>query len=289
MSLVKPVCPICSGSGQFYTSVNGFNAAKCTFCTHVFLLSGIREETAGLYGESFYDTYMGGSGYDAAYHSGLKDEFAQKVMLLKKSLPLGSSILEIGCGPGYFAQMLEEAGFNVTGVELTEGAREYGDRHNVGFSNILSQDIFDSFWDSADKYDAVVSWAVLEHVDDVVAFFDRLVALVKPAGLILADTGLITPFREWLDTGYSDWLFPPLHLHVFSQKSLMLLAKQHKDIDSCQVFLPSAVAWGGRKHYLKVFYIFCKFFVSRIFNKKNMTQPGKLVATGLLIAKKNKS
>ena len=40
----------------------------------------------------------------------------------KTKLKKGSKILDLGCGPGYFSLELARNGFDVTGVDISEGA-----------------------------------------------------------------------------------------------------------------------------------------------------------------------
>jgi 2-polyprenyl-3-methyl-5-hydroxy-6-metoxy-1,4-benzoquinol methylase len=80
----------------------------------------------------------------------------------------------VGSGPGFFAEHLVKAGYVVTAVEMTEGAKDYAIRHN-SYSEILNEDISQQTSSIyGKKFDCVISWAVIEHVDDVSLFLNLL-------------------------------------------------------------------------------------------------------------------
>lgn len=76
------------------------------------------------------------------------------------------TILDIGCFDGWLDFLLMRSGFMVTGVELmgnlVQAAKRYAER------NFINYTIFEGFFDDIDikdKYDAVICYEVLEHID----------------------------------------------------------------------------------------------------------------------------
>lgn len=222
-------CPICSGPGKPYREVDGYRSLICRDCRHIFVVTeGMTfGQAQSLYDYDFYRNYMSGMGYHEAFRRGLEADFRKKVELMSEYVPKGGSILEVGSGPGYFAAMLQEAGYDVVAVELNKAALKYAEDHNVPFRNFRCEDISgDGHSLASSRFDAVLSWAVIEHVPDPVSYLRLLKKHLKPGGLLLFDTGLTTRLIRFLDRGYTSWLSPPHHLHVFSDRSIRLVLER---------------------------------------------------------------
>ncbi len=84
-------------------------------------------------------------------------------ILIKGSLD--KKILDIGCGPGQFASMLQDNGFeNYTGIDLSSQAIEIAKRNNPELSDRFKiVDIRENGVD-ADNFDFLVSLEVIEHI-----------------------------------------------------------------------------------------------------------------------------
>lgn len=104
-----------------------------------------------------------------------------KLKLLKRYLPAGASVLEVGAGSGWFAGRLRESGYAVTTLDLAAPADIVGDVTQWRQLGIPPH-----------SFDAVVALEVIEHVDCLSA----LRSVCKPGGLIM----LSSPHPNW------DWV-----------------------------------------------------------------------------------
>lgn len=99
-----------------------------------------------------------------------------------KSLPTGR-IIEFGCGAGGILYDLAQMGFQCEAVELSETARETARYINAGFDNVrIDERITD---ETPARYDYVLAFEVLEHIEDDQAALDSWVSLLKPGGRIV--------------------------------------------------------------------------------------------------------
>ena len=281
-------CPICKGPGKPYREVEGYSSLICRRCRHIFVVTENTPspEAHDLYDYGFYEHYMSGLGYDAAFRQGLEIDFQKKIDLILDYLPRESHILEVGSGPGYFANLLQEAGYNVTAVELNKAAAQYAKDHSIPFQNFVCEDISLPGNPIASKrFDAVISWAVIEHVPDPIAYLNLLKGYLKPNGLLWFDTGLTTRFIRFIDRGYTSWLSPPHHLHVFSDRSIQLLLKraslrQLKFIRYFQDYRKASIPW-------KVFSFYVKKTIKAALSPKRWlrkTMPGEIGVISLVIS-----
>lgn len=68
-------------------------------------------------------------------------------------------ILDLACGCGYGSRLLHEAGFNVYGVDIDEGAITYAKEHHNG-PHFIQGEASDTYG----PFDAIVSFETLEHL-----------------------------------------------------------------------------------------------------------------------------
>lgn len=92
----------------------------------------------------------------------------------------GLRILEIGCGNGYLLKRLRDAGAEVLGIEPGEHGQNGGDTWNVPI-------IHGCFPNKAvqDQFDLIISFAVLEHVENPQSFLSLIKSNLKPSGKVI--------------------------------------------------------------------------------------------------------
>jgi cyclopropane fatty-acyl-phospholipid synthase-like methyltransferase len=277
-------CPICNSKGSFYKEIGKFKSLICNECYHIYVDFHNSNLLQSLYDVEFYENYMQ-VGYDSAFKSFLIDDFNAKIQLIKKYVAVGSSILEVGCGPGYFADMLQKEGYSLTGVELNEACKVYAKKNNIDFDNFICEDI--SVPDSplsGVEFDAVISWATIEHVERPINFLSTLKRFTKKNGLILIDTGVTNKITRSIDYGYSKWLQPPHHLHVFSTDSLVRAGTLN------QLSIVTFFKWfNSRNIYGKLIRCINIFFkvLSNLTLILSKDKEGFIAVTGLIIFKNN--
>ena len=120
-----------------------------------------------------------------------KDDLVTQVS--KKYLKKNASIIEAGCGLGQEVFKLENAGFNVTGIDYDENLIN---RLNNLFPNntFLQGDVF-NLDDTKLKYDGYWSFGVIEH------FIDGFDGIASQANKILNNNGYCfvnLPFTKYL-------------------------------------------------------------------------------------------
>jgi SAM-dependent methyltransferase len=120
----------------------------------------------------------------------------------KFGLSPGHRVLDYGCGTGVFVQYLSERGF-VLPAGYDRFVEQYAD------TGVLHA-----------RYDAVVSFDVIEHVEDPKSFLTELRNLAEPGGLVVigtpnADNLSLSEQRPAVE------LSQPYHRHILSEKALV--------------------------------------------------------------------
>jgi 2-polyprenyl-3-methyl-5-hydroxy-6-metoxy-1,4-benzoquinol methylase len=193
--------------------------------------------------------HLYGTGYTAAKANDTDTYLWEPVLHALSSLPRGASVLDAGCGNGYFAQKLHEKGFEVCGMDLEESGVVQARKlcPDVQFQvGSLYDDIGRLF---KRQFDAVVSLEVIEHLYDPRRFVDKMHECLVPSGLFI----LSTPYHGYLKnlvialTGKFDAHVSPLwdggHIKFWSRESLTSLLVERG-------FKVTGFAGAGRFRYL---------------------------------------
>ncbi len=145
-------------------------------------------------------------------HSGIGKEYAKRfINFMLENLGDGfffeKTVLEIGCGTGYLLSRLKDFGANVLGVEPGN------------FNQIYRVPIVKDFFPSEhikQKFNVVIAFCVLEHVEDIHKFLLGVKEILEPTGkFILA----VEDEEPYIQAGDMSILFHE-HLSYFTKDSL---------------------------------------------------------------------
>ena len=104
---------------------------------------------------------------------------------LRRFVPLGSRVLDFGCGSGGLtAEIARE--YDVVGVDFSAPALEVARRRGLSVHLMQSSDALPT------GFDAVCAFDVIEHIDDDVGELRRLAAAVRPGGVVM---GTVPAYR----------------------------------------------------------------------------------------------
>jgi 2-polyprenyl-3-methyl-5-hydroxy-6-metoxy-1,4-benzoquinol methylase len=180
-----------------------------------------------------------GTGYSAEKADSADAYLWPPVLRDLSSLPEGSRVLDAGCGNGFFANHLQNRGFDVVGLDSEESGITHARRlcPNLRFEVASVYDDLASLFGT--QFDAVVSLEVIEHLIDPRAFVARVRECLRPGGKFI----LSTPYHGYLKNllialcGRFDAHVDPLwiggHVKFWSRKTLTaLLNEQGFQVDS---------------------------------------------------------
>ncbi|ASG19656.1 bifunctional 2-polyprenyl-6-hydroxyphenol methylase/3-demethylubiquinol 3-O-methyltransferase UbiG [Nitrospirillum viridazoti] len=131
----------------------------------------------------------------------------------------GLRLVDIGCGGGLLSEPLARMGADVVGIDAAERNVKTAATHamETGTPVDYRHTTAEALVAAGEKFDAVLSLEVVEHVADVPLFLDSLAALMKPEGLLVMATLNRTPksylmaiigaeyVLRWLPRGTHDW------------------------------------------------------------------------------------
>ena len=134
----------------------------------------------------------------------------------------GKDVLDFGCGPGNeVVEIAEHGAQSVVGVDLSPRWLETGEAH-AGARGVSDRCTFTKDW--TDPVDLIVSLDSFEHFADPAGVLDRMRALLRPGGSVLAAFG-----PTWYHPlgGHVYSVFPFSHL-LFSEKALVRWRSLHR-------------------------------------------------------------
>ena len=216
-------CPVCSSTkNKFLFEYNtnlGLRLNRCLNCELVYFssrpsdLSSVYEDHENL--QSYKNSYLNNVEYRIS-------RFATERIEIIKSQVSGMdscSLLDVGCGIGWFLEAAQNSGFNVSGYELSKNlARFTSDRLGIKV-------YYGDLENISTKYHVITAFDVLEHVANPVQFVNQLKNLLHNNGVIL----FFTPNTDSLAFGvggqYNNLILPTLHLTYFNKASIYELAK----------------------------------------------------------------
>lgn len=131
----------------------------------------------------------------------------------------GLRILDIGCGGGLVSEPMARLGAEVVGVDASHRNVEVARIHAAqgGLAIDYRQGTAEDLLAAGERFDAVLSLEVVEHVADPAAFLDACAGLVAPGGALFVATINRTPqafalaivgaeyVLRWLPRGTHSW------------------------------------------------------------------------------------
>ena len=153
------------------------------------------------------------------YHIVREFTIKRKVKLINSYSKEEKALLDIGCGTGDFLQAAKKNGWQVTGIEPNEKAR------NIANSK-SNNAVFDSkhlFEMKENQFDVITLWHVLEHLPNLEQHITAFKKLLKSNGTLI----IAVPNFKSHDAQYykSFWAAydVPRHLWHFSKKAISRL------------------------------------------------------------------
>ncbi|MGI9193029.1 MAG: class I SAM-dependent methyltransferase [Actinomycetota bacterium] len=127
------------------------------------------------------------------------------IALVRRTVPLGATVLDVGAGQGNLTLWLAELGFAVTWNDVRDELAGYVRlKHQSGSVNYLAGEI--TALEPSAKYDLVLAAEIIEHVAHPDRFLAHLGRFVKPGGHLVITTPNGSYLRNRLPrfTGHPD-------------------------------------------------------------------------------------
>jgi len=197
---------------NMFDNLNSLNYYKCNNCSLGFFDPQIS-------GDNDFYSQLGQDklNYDYYEHGG-KTEFEYA----KKIISPESNVLDIGSGAGAFSNYLGPK-VKYTGIELSSKAVEIAQKNKV---NVIKSTIEEYVKTAKKKFDFIVVFQVLEHIEDIHSFIESTTSVLKDEGTLI----LAVPNNNSFICKTPNHILnlPPHHILHWNKKSLKRLAVEFK-------------------------------------------------------------
>ena len=136
--------------------------------------------------------------------------------IAKTFLSIDDSVLEIGCGNGFFLEDIQQTCRSCTGLEFNDGAIRDAKTKNL---NILAESIYEHTKNNFERYDIVCSFQVLEHIVEAGDFIQATLDCLKVGGKLIIGVPNNNPYLYKYDK-YHTLNLPPHHMGLWNLESL---------------------------------------------------------------------
>jgi len=229
MKLVR--CPVCNSNNithlltaeDYLVSRDKFQIDSCQNCELRF--TNPRPDDDKL--ASYYDSeeYISHSDEDNTiigklYKIARSFALKRKRKLIER-LSTNKRLLDVGCGTGYFIDYCQQHGWQVSGVEPNDIARNQAEeKTNINIKEDLSEIEESSF-------EVITLWHVLEHLPNLEETLNQLKSLLTPGGVLII---AVPNFEAYEASVFEEnWAAydVPRHLYHFNRESIGFLANKH--------------------------------------------------------------
>ena len=226
-------CPLCHQRElddflqctDHYASGEPYQLVRCSKCGFLFTQDFPDQSEIGRYYEtpdyvSHSDTRKGLM--NKVYHTVRRFMLNQKAQMTESLLNgKKGSVLDIGCGTGYFLDTMKRRGWNTLGVEKSPIAAASARKH---FGLEVVEDLSDV--NGEQQFDVVSLWHVLEHLQDLQHVFDCLRGLLRKEGKLIIALPNSNSYDAAFYGKYWGAYDVPRHLWHFEPNTFSLLARQ---------------------------------------------------------------
>lgn len=216
-------CPNCRGSAKEIFTVHdtnqeisnqNFHYYRCNKCRLIFL-DPIPDNIQDYYGQ-VYPAYRKVDNIE----SQVTDYDLGKIEIVKKYAG-GSKLLEIGPGNGVFAYLAQKEGFIVDVIEMDSNCCKFLTETKKIRNVINSDDIARALNMGGERYDVIVLWHVLEHLNDSRNVLMALSNALEPDGVVIIATPNPNALQFKLFKKYWRHVDAPRHVVFFPMQLLI--------------------------------------------------------------------
>ena len=228
-------CNLCNKKNmELFLEISSSNYLRCTNCGLVCLenMPDMSKIKTVYNSDYFVKKGKGGLGADFIGEEKLYfAKFQNRIKRIERRIKTGR-ILDIGTSVGQFLFVARKAGWDISGVEVSEAAADMARQHykiNIDVGTLEDVDF------GNDLFDVVTLWHVFEHFPDPMQSLKKIHSLLKKDGLLVIELPNIGS-KKAINAGVKwSYLLPSEHLFYYTPVTISrFLEKAHFKIETIE-------------------------------------------------------
>lgn len=228
-TVTEPFCPLCdSASGAIRCDYGKIKIIRCHGCGLWRTCPRLApEELAAYYEKNYYSAQRQAAGKYEEW----RDRNAavwrvnSRLVLAEARKRLGQAaitLLDVGCGHGFFLEQCVALGLQARGLEVNAQAARYArEELKLDVRALPLEDL-----PAAELYDVITLWGVLEHVPQPLRLMEQVRAHLRPGGMSWVMTPNTNALERWLKGAQYFNFLNQSHLTHFHRKTLRALLER---------------------------------------------------------------
>jgi len=207
-----PFCNLCSQAGAiWYCRKDSIDVLRCPNCGLIYTakMRG-QEELLRHYSSQYFQPYL----KTEAIH--LKQRFGKRIREIRQYVFPGT-LLDVGCGAGFFLKLASDTGYTVKGLELSPYAAQYA-REKLGI-HVFQGELGDADF-SNESFDIITLWHIIEHVRNPRALLYQANKLLKKNGLLAIEVPNIGSPLARIAGKHWELMAPLEHFYYFNRSTI---------------------------------------------------------------------
>jgi len=221
-------CPICSCKNyKQFVNVFEYMYVECVDCGHIFLQSPPDEDAIlSLYADENGAHCVQRQIYidEEIFKKRIEQIARPKIDYCSSIIPIDGLWVDLGCGTGELLVAAAEKGWQTKGIEADRAEIEFGRNHGL---NIIENNI--QLLKAEDLQDTKVLSLLnlLEHIRNPTAVLTKLVGALPSEAYVVIEVPRHPSLSSFSNLAFPHLsyrhIYPPDHLHVFTEKSMETL------------------------------------------------------------------
>jgi 2-polyprenyl-3-methyl-5-hydroxy-6-metoxy-1,4-benzoquinol methylase len=225
------VCNLCLHADPvWHCRKDSIDVFRCLHCGLIFAgeMQG-NEELIKHYSDQYFEPYL----KTESIH--LEKRFKKRIDEIRQYAFPGT-LLDVGCGAGFFLKLAAETGYATEGVELSPYAAKYA-RQKLGL-RVFQGELSDARF-ARESFDIITLWHILEHVHDPGTFLGQVNGLLKKNGLLAVEVPNIGSLSARAAGVKWELMAPKEHFYYFNENTI----KRYLENSGFNVILIHSFYW----------------------------------------------
>lgn len=215
------LCPVCLGKQILIKEkIKSYQYYQCQKCDCLFLDPMPSVELL----KNYYQRFS----YSVGFINEIKvREIARQIIKrVLKLKPQSRTLLDIGCGAGFFLEEAMEQGIQVSGIEPSKKLAKLA-RNRLKIPVYNSELTTEIVRKMSLKFDVILISHLIEHISNPHLFMRLVNQLLNKNGLLVIETQNINSFQYLLEKENYTFYIPPEHLCFYSLKTFRYLLSKY--------------------------------------------------------------